>query len=68
MRQLAKCREHYGCVCFREKIEHLTAELKEARTKLEKFELPSAPKDADETASDEFKPLASHPRRTLARR
>jgi prefoldin subunit 5 len=39
MRQLAKCREHFACVRYREKIEHLTADLEEVRTKLERFEL-----------------------------
>ena len=50
MRQLAKCREHFGCVCYVEKIEQLTADLKEALTKLERLEATA--EDSDKRSSE----------------
>lgn len=36
MRQLAKCREHFGCMCYQKMVEQLTAALKEARAELKR--------------------------------
>jgi hypothetical protein len=34
MRQSAKCAEHFACICYRDEIVRLEAELKELRARL----------------------------------